>query len=385
MIKTTSAKILRLIQLGLTVGGRSAAEMCRRKGTLLEIRLDRLHEGLAIAPPDNVPIASIDLAATDPVAAMVSNPDFLETIRYFENSPAAVRSLVSPPAQALLFTIIRNQRPAHVFEIGTYKAGTAEAICRALHANGSGMLHTVDPFRGDYLKAMLKHWPGELLDYISLYPMDSMDFYKDMERRQIAPDLVFVDGNHEYEFAQFDIGCAARYLRRDGFIVVDNIAQPGPFFAARDFVNANPGWREHGTALQSFDTTKSFDRERRSIIDTDFLVLRAPHNYIVDGRPWNVNRIRQRSNTVSGLNLQVATDSGASTLDVQVVLRGFGAVPVEVVGEATVAFVAQPGVQSIRFTTPLIAEGQFAYFTVEPWLIWRGNRPLELARLPEPL
>ena len=58
--------------------------------------------------------------------------------------------------------IIRNLRPDHVFEIGSYKAGTTEALCRALQANGHGLLHTVDPFRGDYIAATIAHWPTEL-------------------------------------------------------------------------------------------------------------------------------------------------------------------------------------------------------------------------------
>jgi hypothetical protein len=29
-------------------------------------------------------------------------------------------------------------------------------------------------------------------------------------------------------------------------------------------------------------------------------------------------------------------------------------------------------------------EGQFTYFSVEAWLIWRGDRPLQLATAPKP-
>ena len=73
-----------------------------------------------------------------------------------------------------------------------------------------------------------------------------MDFYMEMERQSVRPGVVFVDGNHDYEFALFDIGRAAKYMTPGGFIFVDNVAQPGPFFAARDFLSANPGWREIG-------------------------------------------------------------------------------------------------------------------------------------------
>ena len=33
---------------------------------------------------------------------------------------------------------------------------------------------------------------------------------------------------------------------------------------------------------------------------------------------------------------------------------------------------------------PAQVDGQFVYFTVEPWLIWHGARPLQLLAAPEP-
>ena len=234
------------------------------------------------------------------------------------------------------------------------------------------------------MTALLKQWPAKLLDHIRLYGMDSMAFYKEMERRRIAPDLVFVDGNHEYEFALFDIGSAARYLNRGGFIVVDNIAQPGPFFAARDFVTANPGWHEIGTTLKDFDRTKSFDPGRTTITDTDFLVLRASPAYSVDARPWNVSRIRQLSHRVRGVTLNVAAAGGPGTLHLEIVLRGFGATPVEALGGASLTFTPTLGPLIVELPTPLTVSGQFTHYTVEPWLIWQGEGPLQLSRLPEP-
>ena len=106
--------------------------------------------------------------------------------------------------------------------------------------------------------------------------MSSMDFYMEMERQSVRPGVVFVDGNHDYEFALFDIGRAAKYMTPGGFIFVDNVAQPGPFFAARDFLSANPGWREIGGSTEGHNASLSFDRKRSAIPDTDFIVLRAP-------------------------------------------------------------------------------------------------------------
>jgi hypothetical protein len=39
---------------------------------------------------------------------------------------------------------------------------------------------------------------------------------------------------------------------------------------------------------------------------------------------------------------------------------------------------------SIMLTRPAQLDGQFVYYTVEPWLIWHGERPLQLVAAPEP-
>ena len=108
MIRTAIEKSLRLVQLGLAVTGAAVAELLKRKAKDLEIRLDGLTTGLAIVPPADIPTAQIAVDDPNPVMAMEQSPEFLKTVSFFENNPAAKRSLVSPRAQALLFTLIRN-------------------------------------------------------------------------------------------------------------------------------------------------------------------------------------------------------------------------------------------------------------------------------------
>jgi hypothetical protein len=105
----------------------------------------------------------------------------------------------------LLYSVVRNLRPADVVEIGVYKASTTEAIARALHASGGGTIHAVDPFRREYIAAIFKQWPPELLERLKFHPISSVEFFAMIENWRIHPSLVFVDGNHEYEFAYFDI------------------------------------------------------------------------------------------------------------------------------------------------------------------------------------
>ena len=376
------SRALRIAQLGAVRVTASATNSLQRKAKHLEAKLDGLDKGLAVFPITDVAWPPLDLAKTgDPVKEILSSSEFEAATRFFTDNPAAQRSLVSGQAQALLYSIIRNLRPDHVFEIGSYKAGTTEALCRALQANGHGLLHTVDPFRADYVTATVAHWPTELVRHVSIHSMSSMDFYMEMERQGVRPGVVFVDGNHDYEFALFDIGRAAKYMTLGGFIFVDNVAQPGPFFAARDFLSANPGWREIGGPTEGYNASRSFDRTRSTIPDTDFIVLRAPSAHVVGDRPTTLGRARWWSPSVKGIELQL--DQPASgLLDVQIVLRGFGSQPVEMIGETSLRLDEASG--SVLVPLEIVLQGQFTYFTVEPWFIWRGDRPLAITVPPKP-
>lgn len=377
-------RAFRIAQLGAVRVAASAANSLHRRAKHLEVRLDGLHKGLDLTPVTDIPWPSIDIIhCADPILTILAAKEFATATRFFADNPAAQRSLISPQAQALLYAILRNLRPDHIFEIGSYKAGTTEALCRALAANGHGTVHTVDPFRADYVMATLNHWPRELAQHARVHSMSSMDFFMEMERQDVRPDVVFVDGNHDYEFALFDIGRAAKYLNRNGFIFVDNVAQPGPFFAARDFLASNPGWLEAGGSTGNYQRSRAFDRTRSVIPKTDFMVLRAPDAYVVSERPTTFGRVRWWSVEVKGVELQVADPASSGSLDLQIVFRGFGAQPAETIAETSLRLDGTSEIVSVPL--PIRLEGQFTYFSVETWLIWHGDRPLRLAKPPKPV
>jgi predicted O-methyltransferase YrrM len=363
------------------------AERLRRLATLVEIRLEGLDSRVGVKPVAAIPAPIVDLASANPVAAIMGSAEFAAATQFFADNPVVERSLVSPQSQALLYCLIRNLKPEHVFEIGSYRAGTTEAMCRALHANGAGVAHTVDPYCAEHVAVVLKHWPPALHDHVQLHAMDSMSFYMTMRREGIRPALIFVDGNHDYEFAMFDIACGARSIAPGGFIFVDNIAQAGPFFGGRDFLNTNPGWRELGSSARDYNPAKAFDRHRTTVINTDFMVLQAPSNYWIGERPRNFGPVRWRRSGIDGLRISIRPPNRAGTLHVQAILRGFGALPAELPLEATVQLGPELTETSvaIAFTPPGRLIGDFVHFTVEPWLIWHGPEPLQLTAPPEPL
>src|SRR5215210_8855077 len=250
--------------------------LLNRQARALEILLDGI-DTLAVSPETNIPFPSLDLAQIeDPIPAILAHALFRQTDDFFSHNPASRRALVSAHTQALLYTLVRNLKPDHILEIGVYKAATSEALARALQANGRGTLHAVDPFRTEYIQAIFQQWPRELAARLEFHPVNSAAFFSDLENSKIRPSLVLVDGNHDYEFAYFDIVSSARYLAPRGFILVDNVAQPGPFLAVRDFLASNPGWSECGGSTADYDRSKAYDSGRSVIPHTDLIVLRAP-------------------------------------------------------------------------------------------------------------
>ena len=222
---------------------------------------------IAVAPLNDIPFARINLGAIEnPTPLIARSPEFAETKRYFRDAPSAARSLLNESSQALLYTVIRNLQPDHVVEIGTYKGGTSETLCRALHANGHGTLHTLSPFDAELFAANSQWWPEELQRVVQYYPMTSMEFFIVSDTMKLAFDLVLVDGNHDYEFANFDIQSAARRLTPGGFIFIDNVSQAGPFLAATEFLAAHPDWIDCGVRPLNTAREHAFDRSPGQIL-----------------------------------------------------------------------------------------------------------------------
>jgi predicted O-methyltransferase YrrM len=338
-------------------------------------------------PVVDVTFPHVDLAGTaDPVASILQAPEFEQTKRFFAEDVGASRSLLSIVARALLYATVRNLEPEHVVEIGTYKGGTAEVLARALLANGHGMLHTVSPYDAERLRPVLAQWPSALRAHATYYPVNSMAFFIRMAEQRVRPGVVLVDGNHDYEFAAFDIWSAARWMTPGGFIFIDNVAQAGPYRAAMDFMAARPAWRSCGTVPGAHEQAKAFDRDRTRVLDADFFVLRAPLRHVVGKLPETFGEIGWDDRPVRGLAVMPAKSGQTGTLMVQCILRAFSEKEdVELVADAACPVDGNARTVEVRFATPLCVKGKFDVYRVEPWLCWRGEEPLELESLPVPL
>jgi len=326
-----------------------------------------------------IPFPTIDLSSDNPIPEILNAPKFVEAETVIYKTAASQRALISAWSSALIYTLVRNAKPQHVVEIGTYNGGTSDVICQALHGNGSGILHTVGPFDAERVAPIFKSWPRELRRHLEFYPMTSMDFYYRLNARGIRPEIAFIDGDHSYHAALFDIQSLAKSLARRGFLLVDNVSQAGPYYAAMDFLHRNPDWTQCKARIPKWaDPNKAFDRERTSVPETDFEILRAPRGYSIGPRPVTFGEMPSATE-VKGLRIHAETAGG--TLHAQCVLRGFGFHGAEEVAMAALD-IATPGTVDLMFPEPLKIKGSFERCSAEPWLVWTGETPLTLSQIP---
>lgn len=330
-----------------------------------------------------VPFPKVDLSAyLNPLPVIFDTAEFAETIRYFAESGSTSGALLPPAAQALLYTIIRNQRPEQVLEIGTFKGGTTAAMARAVHLNGMGTVHTVGPFDAEHFGANFRHWSHPLQRVVRFYPVNSMSFFMQAEDERLSLDLALVDGNHDYEYATFDILTAARFLVPGGFMFVDNISQVGPFRAAIDFLRENPTWIDCGMHPLPKTFERAFDRTRSNVPNTDFAIFRSPRARAINAIPQTFGNIGWSSDPVNGIRLSTEP-SPSGTLCIECILRAFREDRiVEIDGLKVQAVAANETNIEIRLDNALQAEGEYPRHMVETWLTWNGDRPLQLLQPP---
>jgi predicted O-methyltransferase YrrM len=347
-------------------------------------------------PIDVRPLAPIGAPtgrASD-IATVMASPEYAEIRTYFSTYPG--RSFMSDHSRAVLYSLVRMMRPQLVAEIGTLHAGTTEVFARALWENGGGVVHTADPYGADRCPAIIAQWPAELQRYVQFHAKSSMDFFSRMVLESKTFDLVLIDGNHDYEYALFDLQMAARLLRPGGLVVMDNAEQSGPFKAARLFLAANPAWREIGNAVASYDPFEPFERERASLPTTGFLLLHAPEYLSIGEGPHSWGQAWIDTPQLRGLRFRIVQQC-RGTLFYQIYLRGFANenrwVKEERI-EGSVRIEADGGDSSIDhlLERTLSVESPPEYddqlFTLELDLSWHadsGSAPLALAALPAPI
>ncbi|MBI1983191.1 MAG: class I SAM-dependent methyltransferase [Acidobacteria bacterium] len=285
--------------------------------------------------------------------ALARSTAFRKSEEYFKGYPP--NSLLSDRLRAFLNLLTLALKPNYVLEIGTYMAGTAEVIARSLWAAGKGRLVTIDPYGAERVPVEIEKWPEPLQRIVEFFPQNSMQFFAETaKRRGYKFDIVFIDGNHDYEVVFHDLTMSAKYLNPAGVVVLDNAELPGVFWATKHFLSLNPGWEEITGTLGAYALDNPFglteaplNTLKSPIEGVMTLVLLAPPCIQVADRPisfeydlsrtpaadiWTRYRnffARKQAVTsvdhVRGFVLRLSEQSGNGILHTKAYLRGFPA------------------------------------------------------------
>lgn len=317
----------------------------------------------------------------------VASPQYRAADAMFGNYPD--NSLCARVDRVLLYHLTRCLRPQNVVEIGSYFTASSEVIARGLWENGGGTLHTIDPFGRVRVPALMANWDERLRSHVRFYAWNSMQFFQHACDTNLPLDLVFVDGNHDFEYALFELQSTARLMRPGGIVVMDNINQSGPLWAAKVFLQQNPGWTELGECLAVTESASPFSHPATLLPCSHFLLMQAPQQAGIGSLPFSTGQVRFDGGELTGVDFLLEPEQFGE-LTGRVFLRGFppdqspeeieGLWRVDVSGETRCTAVLDRPLQ-----VKLNADGTRPTQTTEVVALWRpaqSGRPLRLAAPP---
>lgn len=163
----------------------------------------------------------------------------------------------------LLADKIWSNRPI-ICEIGVWKGKSSYIFATAIR-DRVGILYSIDPFDGDgdlaskdsYQKqieqmsvSLLQNFQDtmkryDLLGNIKILPYLSSRSRKNFEERKI--DLLFIDGNHDYELVKQDYLLWSDLVVSGGVLALHDVGAAhvdGPKRVMEEFVVGNPQWKD---------------------------------------------------------------------------------------------------------------------------------------------
>ena len=324
--------------------------------------------------------------------------EFRNALSFFTSYPED--SLLSDNARAFLYQLIRAILPNKVLEIGCHLAGTSEVLARALWANNKGHLITIDPFvRENGVQEIINKWPKELQKRVILHPVNSASYFTtsedilNPEEHGFPPnfDLIFIDGNHEYGYVLFDLIMSAQHCASGGVIVLDNADLPGVFWALKNFLVMNKGWRVLGNPIEKHSDKNPFETIYASY-DNQFILFR-PHFFAIDQVPVSFKSSIFYEPGIKGYEFDFLPDHSEGTLHTTIFFRSFYNQPDMGNPEERKIIksihLEENQNKAIMRIDPLISyeNPDKSYRRSEIFLVWQshiGNRPLFLKKIPEP-
>jgi hypothetical protein len=295
-------------------------------------------------------------------------------------------SLFNIAGRALLHHLVVMRRPERILEIGTMYAGTTEVLARAAWEAGTGHVETIDPYGSERCPKLIATFPPDLQKLVTFFPVSSAMHFDDAIHRGKLYDLILIDGNHELEFALFDLECAARVMRPGGIVVLDNIEQVGPRFAAKIFLERHPEWIDIAGVVGLADPADPLAEPTPSFPGTKNYILQAPADIVIGGTPRSFGSMACDVGAIDGVELDLALPR-KGILHVQAFVRTFGIThPEEKMTTQRVA-IDGAGPVRIKFDRPLRSDVQDAdglSRQIEIIVAFIGDDPLALTCAPQP-
>jgi predicted O-methyltransferase YrrM len=317
---------------------------------------------------------------TRPATAIESKTnEYKKVSQYFSCYPK--KSLIHAGTREFLYHAIRSMHPEWVLEIGSFCCGTSEVMARALWENKNGTLITLDPFGSERCPYIISQWPADLQKHVDFRAKNFMEVQPVLFSEGKRLDLALIDGNHDYEFALFDIMAAAAIMKPGGLLVIDNVEQEGPFWAGIDFLRMNADWTELGYAIEEFDSNNPFNMDRASLPDTSLLILKAPQQVVVAHQRSEIfgqNFIAHK--VIQGIKVDL-TQKTSGILHVHIIYRSWGGAADNIEeNKTTDKFIITNDKLSFdcRFKEPLFSKMENAgeeirSRSIEMALFWQGD------------
>jgi predicted O-methyltransferase YrrM len=178
-------------------------------------------------------------------------PELREHRTYFQNPPQNRRGFGESPFHVLWFLLLREFRPANFLEIGVFRGQVISLVSLLARMNGNScQVHGISPFSpaGDSVSKYsqdVDYYQDTLVnfDHFRLPPPTLLRAYStDPAAVQLIDskvwDLIYIDGNHDYNVARKDWEACSRKVKRGGLIVLDDAGittsyQPPPYLGTR--------------------------------------------------------------------------------------------------------------------------------------------------------
>jgi predicted O-methyltransferase YrrM len=167
-------------------------------------------------------------------------------VQHPDGSWRDVAANISPPNSRALKEFVLARRPELVVEIGMAYGVSTLTILEALQSNGAGRLISIDPYTD---------WPsGRLVALHQIERAGVSDLHEHMyEYSHLAlpkllmqgrrPDLVYIDGWHNFDYAFTDFFFADKLLKPGGVVAFNDAGWRSVFKVIR-FVQAYRKYRE---------------------------------------------------------------------------------------------------------------------------------------------